>query len=330
MPVIHHMPVAPGMPVTHDMATSLLEVVSIELCVSLVGIVTVTACALLYFRKVRLERPPIGTFNGRDIGILLTFVTVLPFLYAALPGWAITSLLALTFASALWIGYRPVLGQTGSWLCIGLLIGANIWTSRTMLGTTAGWQLWWAELSLLVGLAAIAVANLYVQGGMKVRHVAWFGLAIGVYDLIFNSVYPLTNKLVQEFLGQPLDPSLGMRFGIANFAVGIGDLLIFALFTVIVYKAYGTQAARIAFGLVVVFGAVLPSLVPLAINFVDARTDVVVPAQTFFGPAAFLCYLWMKRHYGRERTMAEYLAGAAAAPVAAPARAAPAPEPASV
>jgi hypothetical protein len=329
------MPVSPEIPVTHhalvvqDMPTSLLYATTVELGVALVCIITVTACALLYFRRVRLERPPIGTFNGRDIGILLTFIVTLPFLYAALPVWAITCFLALTFASALFFGYRPVLGRTGVWVCIGVLIGANLWTSRTMLGTTAGWQLWWAELSLLVGLAAVSVANLYVQGGMKLRHVAWLALALGVYDLIFSSVYPLTNKLVQEFLGAPLDPSMGMRFGLDNFAIGIGDVLIFALFTVVVYKAYGAHAARIAFGLVVAFGTIVPSLVPLVINFVDARFDVLVPAQTFFGPAAFLCYLWMRRHYGRERTMAEYLAGEAAE-AAVPAQPAPEREPASV
>jgi hypothetical protein len=199
-----------------------------------------------------------------------------------------------------------------------------------MLGTVAGWQLWWAELSVLVALAAISVANLYVQGGMKLRYVAWLALALGGYDVIFSSVYPLTSKLTQEFLGAPLDPSLGMRFGIDNFAIGIGDLLIFALFAVAVYKAYGRPAARLAFGLIVVFGALVPSLVPLVINFVDARTDILVPAQAFFGPAAFICYLWMRHRYGRERTMAEYRASAGGAPAAVPARPAPAAEPASV
>jgi hypothetical protein len=318
------------MPATHDMPIPLLQETFTELGVALVGIVAVSALAVFYFRRVRLDRPPIGTFNGRDIGILLTFIIALPFLYAALPGWALTCFLALTFASALSIGYRPVLGRTWSWVLIGLLIGANLWTSRTMLGTVAGWQLWWAELSVLVALAAISVANLYVQGGMKLRYVAWLALALGGYDVIFSSVYPLTSKLTQEFLGAPLDPSLGMRFGIDNFAIGIGDLLIFALFAVAVYKAYGRPAARLAFGLIVVFGALVPSLVPLVINFVDARTDILVPAQAFFGPAAFICYLWMRHRYGRERTMAEYRASAGGAPAAVPAQPAPAAEPASV
>jgi hypothetical protein len=117
------------------------------------------------------------------------------------------------------------------------------------------------------------------------------------------------NKLVQDFLGNPLDPSLGMRFGVDNYSIGIGDLLIFAMFAVAAYKAYGPMAARLALSLIVVFGACVPSLVPMVINFIDARSDVLVPSQAFFGPAAFLCYLSLKHRYGRERTMAEYRAG---------------------
>ncbi|MBA3418411.1 MAG: hypothetical protein H0U09_06870 [Geodermatophilaceae bacterium] len=61
--------------------------------------------------------------------------------------------------------------------------------------------------------------------------------------------------------------------------------------------------------LVAVFGAAAPSLAGLVFDtFTDARTDIIVPAQTVFGPVAFVAYLWMKRHYGRERTMEEFLA----------------------
>ncbi len=308
---------------------TLLRQTLTEFGVTLVGTVGVCACALFYFRRVRLDRPPVGTFNGRDIGILLSIITALPFLYATLPHWALSLFLVVTFASSLSIGYRQLLGEKRVWLGIGLLIGANIWTSRTMLGSVVGWQLWWAELSVLVALGAISVANLYVQGGMKLRHVAWFALALGGYDVIFSTAIPLTNKLVEDFLGNPLDPSLGMRFGIANYSIGIGDLLIFAMFAVAAYKAYGRPAARLALGLVVVFGACVPSFVPLVINFIDARTDVVVPAQAFFGPAVFLCYLWLKHRYGRERTMAEYRASTAIAlRTTIPAEPAPAPEPA--
>ncbi len=319
------------MPSAHDVPITLAQQSLGELGVTLAGSVAAGAGALYYFRRVRLDRPPIGTFNGRDIAILLAFIIALPFLYGVLPFWALTSFLVITFASSLSIGYRPVLGGRLVWLMIGLLIGANIWTAHNMLGTVAGWQLWWAELDVLVIFGAIAVANLYMQGGMRLQHVAWFGLALAVYDVASSQAIHVTNKLVQEFLGAPLDPSMGMRFGVDNYSIGIGDLLIYSMFAVAAYKAYGRVGARLGLILIVVFGAAAPSLTPILINFVDARSDILVPSQAFFAPAAFLCYLWLKRRYGRERTMAEYEAssGIEARTIASD-QPAPAREPASV
>jgi hypothetical protein len=51
----------------------------------------------------------------------------------------------------------------------------------------------------------------------------------------------------------------------------------------------------------------MPTLSGLLINYIDARLDVIIPAQTWFGPAALVGYLWLRRRYGRERTMKEYL-----------------------
>lgn len=94
--------------------------------------------------------------------------------------------------------------------------------------------------------------------------------------------------------------------GIDNYGVGLGDLLVYSLFMVAAYKAYGVKAARIAFGVIMVFGAFVTAFIPLTLNFLDQELDLLVPSQALFGPAAFLCYLWFKRRYGPERTMAEY------------------------
>jgi hypothetical protein len=319
------------MPTTTE-PISLLHQTATEFGLIAVGVTLVTCGALLYFKRVRMERPPIGTFNGRDIVILLAFVSALPFLYGYLPYWLITCLLIITFASSLYIGYHQLLGPGWTWLGIGLLIGLNVWTSHHLMGTTAGWQLWWAELSLMVGLGAIAVANLYVQGGMKLRYVAWLALGLAVYDIIFATVLPLTDQLVAGYLAHPLDPLLGMRFGIDNYGVGLGDLLVYSLYLVAAYKAYGPKAARIAFGLILVMGAFVTAFIPFLFNFLDTELDLLVPSQALFGPAAFICYLWMRRRYGPERTMAEYLASADGSPAAGAAGEpvpAPAPEPAS-
>jgi hypothetical protein len=301
-----------------------------ELGVIMTGAIVVCGGALVYFRRVRMERPAVGTFNARDVVILLVFIGVLPFVYGWLPIPLVTCLLVLTFASALYIGYRPLLGPAGIWLGIGLLFGFNIWSSNHIMGTLPGWQVWFIEQAIMVALVAIAVCNLYLQGGMKLRHVAAMALGLAGYDVIFAAYYPLTGRLIARYLTHPLTPLLGMRFGYVDYAVGLGDLLVYSLFFVAAYKAYGTRAATIAAGVIVVMGGCATAFIPYLFNLTNANLDVLIPAQSVFGPAAFVTYLWMKRHYGRERTMAEYLAsqdGAAAAPQVEPA---PAPEPASI
>jgi hypothetical protein len=273
-----------------------------------IGALVVALGSLYYLRRVRLERPAIGRFNGRDVTILFIFLTFLPALYLLFPRWALDLALIITFAAALSIGFRPVLSPTVLWLGIGLLIGADLWMGHHMINDVFPWQFVWAENSLVVVLAAIAVANLYVQGGMQLRHVAWFAAGLAVYDAVFTLVWPVTNLLVREFVNYPLFPAMGMRIGFDEAIVGLGDLLVYGGFTIAALKAYGKPGLRLALILVFVFGAAMPTLSGLLINYVDARADVVIPAQTWFGPAALLGYLWLRHRYGRERTMKEYLA----------------------
>jgi hypothetical protein len=295
-----------------------------ELCVATIGALTTCLLAWYYLRRVRMDRPAIGKFNRRDVLILFVFLAILPAIYLVLPQWGITSLLALTFMASLSIGFSQLIGPTKVWLGIGILLGANIWIGLNLLGTVPGWQLFWAETSLITLLGAISVANLYVQGGMQLRHVAFFALGLAIYDVIFTIVWPISNYLVREFVGHPLFPAIGMRIGFDEAIIGLGDLLVYALFTTAAVKAYGRSAARIALTLVFVFGAALPATSSLLINYIDARSDIVIPAQTWFGPAAFLGYLWMRRRWGRERTMREFLASS---DVVRPTEAVPPPTP---
>lgn len=204
----------------------------LALIVATVGVVLTCGLSLVYLRRVRIERPAIGTFNGRDIAILFVFIVGLPLLYTVLPLIVLLVALGVTFVSALTIGLRPVLGPSLVWAVVGVMVGADIWMTRTMLGTVFGWQLFWILNSVVVGAAAISIANLYAQGGMRLKHAAWFTLILAVYDVIFTLIWPVTNRLEQRFLGYPLDPSVGYRVGIFNATVGIGDLLVYALFVI--------------------------------------------------------------------------------------------------
>jgi len=283
----------------------------LALSVAITGTLVTIGLAVVYLRRVRLDRPAIGTFNGVDIVVVFGFIVALPLLYLVLPLTPLLVVLGLTFTSALVLGLRPLIGPGATWIVVGTVIAANVWMGRTMLGTVVGWQLFWIENDVLVVCAAVTTANLYVQGGMRLRHVAWFGLVLAVYDAVFTFVWPVTNTLAQRFIGWPFDPSVGFRVGIYNATIGLGDLLIYGLFVIAALKAYGPRAARGAAVIAVLCGAVVPALLPVLTDvFIDARTDVIVPAQAAFGPAAFFYYRWLLRTYGAERTMAGFLASA--------------------
>jgi len=67
-----------------------------QIAVAIVGSLTGALCALAYFRRVRLERPPIGAFNVRDLTVLACFIVALPPLYLAVPAGVLTGFLVVT------------------------------------------------------------------------------------------------------------------------------------------------------------------------------------------------------------------------------------------
>jgi hypothetical protein len=270
------------------------------------AVLLVSLASLAYMRRYSLARPPVGVFNGRDVAVLYVFIIGLPLLYIIMPLGMLTGFLIVTYAAALSIGYRPVVPAAILWPAIGLLMGADIWIMRTAIGSVEGWQIELGLNSFLVLLISVAIANLYIQGGMKLQHVAWFGVTLALYDLAF---LPFTLQLADSFFGHPLNPAMGMRYGITSVDIGLGDLLVYGLFACAALKAYGRRAAAIAVGVAAFFGGVIPASGPLIVaEFSRGSGNVVTPAQLFFGPAAMITYLLLRRHYGRERTFAEFAA----------------------
>lgn len=271
------------------------------------GALLTSACALLYFRRVRLERPPLGVFNPRDVAVLLFFILALPFLYLIVPTEVLTGLLVLTFVSALYFALRPFLLARYLWPLLLLLMVANILITENLLGTRQGWQLYWVLTSAIVLTASVGVANLYVQGGMSARQIAWFALLLAFYDGFFNLVVPISQKLADRFEGQPLDPSIGFTVGIYSANIGLGDLLVFSLFTIAAYKGFGKRGAIASFIIIAIFGALIPATSPLILTaFVRQNVGIVVPAQVFFGPAALVTY-WLLSRHSAERTMGQWI-----------------------
>lgn len=256
------------------------------------GALATGSLAVLYFSRVRLERPAIGTFNSRDLVILFGFIVVLPGFYLLLPSAVLTGFLVLTFTSAMSIALRPILAARYRRTLIPAVIVANIVVTQSMLGTGGGLVAYWLLTDTAVLLAAVGVSNLYVQGGLT--------LCLAAYDAFFSLVVPLTPMLAETFEGRPLNASIGFAFHGYNANIGLGDLLIYGLFATAALKGFGRHGASVALATIGVFGALLPTLAPMvSSHFNVGGAGFVVPAQVFFGPAALIAYLSLARRARR-------------------------------
>lgn len=281
--------------------------------VILFGALATITGAVLYFQRIRLERPAVGLFNGRDILVLFAFIIALPFLYLVLPTAVLTGVLVLTFSSGMYIALRPLLRPLYLWPLILALVIINIVVTETLLGTRAGWQLYWVLTDVVVLISVVGVANLYVQGGMRLRHVALFSFGLAFYDGFFTFVVPIISKLADRFEGQPLDASIGFAMGPYNANIGLGDLLVYGLFIAAAYKGFGKRGVIASFVIVSIFGALMPATAPLVIAAtIRQGIGIVVPAQIFFGPAALITYLLLSRQTP-ERSMSGWFSAQAAA-----------------
>jgi plastocyanin len=279
-----------------------------QIAVAIVGSLGAALCALAYFRRVQLERPPIGTFNTRDMWVLACFIVALPLLYLAVPAAVLTGFLVVTFLSALMIALRPLFAARRLWVAIPALLTANIVVTHSMDRMSGGLQLYWVLTSAIVLIAAVGIANLYVQGGLELRQIAWFTLFLAVYDITFTRGVALTPLLAVALQGRPLDPSVGFAAGTYNANVGLGDLLVFCLYTIAAYKGYGRRGAISSLAIIAVFGAVAPSVTPLLVPGLFGTTAAAfVPIMTLFGPAAFVNAVWLSRT-AEERSTSQWLA----------------------
>ncbi|MFJ3856021.1 hypothetical protein ACIPRL_07325 [Streptomyces sp. NPDC090085] len=272
-----------------------------QLAVTAALALAVVTGTIAYFRAVRTARPPVGVFNGRDIFLMMGFVLALPYVYLALPGAVLPAVLALVFAGGLSVGYQPVIGDGRlRWALITALI-ASVLAAHLAFGETA--PPYWIANSCVVGLVVVSATNLNVQGGMKLANVARFLLALAAYDAFFAWVVPLTQQLADAVQGYPYAPAAGLRIGEdLGAVVGMGDLLAYALFTTTAYKAYGRAGLRTGIALVLLFGALAPVGALHLVGALTGEAPALVPAQVFFGPAAFVGYRLLRRR-GPERRM---------------------------
>jgi hypothetical protein len=255
--------------------------------------------AWLYFRRYVMTRPPVGVFNLGDIAVMIGMVVLVPFLYLWLPLWTVAGLLVLASTSLLYFTWEPVLRSALSiWLVTILLAGADLLTAL-LPGSRPAW--FFAVNNIVLVISVIGVTNLWAQSGMKARDAAILGTALAIYDLIATSLLPLMNDLFTRLEGLPFVPELAWPVNAAGdwLGIGLGDLVLAAVFPLVMRKAFGRMAGVAA--MLVGLGAIGLLIVSVLFGFVK-----IFPVMVVLGPLMVLQYAyWRQRR--QERTTWQYL-----------------------
>jgi hypothetical protein len=252
-----------------------------------------------YFRRYRINRPPIGVFNLWDIALMMGGILLVPYLYLALPIWVVAGLLGLTAMSVSYFCLEPVLSQRRLvWLLVGTLAGANVAAHRYFGATSAAF---FALNNVMQILIVVGITNLWAQSGLKARDAAILAGVLIAYDYLFTSLLPLMDNLFNHLEGLPFAPMIGWplpngRYG----AIGLGDLLLAAVFPQVMRKAYGQGAGLAALGLA------LAAVAGVMLLLLSGLWQTSFPVMIVLGPVTIAQYLYRRWQLGEERTMIEY------------------------
>jgi hypothetical protein len=130
---------------------------------------------------------------------------------------------------------------------------------------------------------------------MKARDVTLLGGALIVYDFTATSVLPLMGEVMARLGGLPLGPQVGWPAGAGTAFIGLGDLLLAAVFPLVMRRAFGRGAGLAALAVAV---AAIGALFVLPVTG-------LFPVMIVLGPLMIAQYLYWARQ-GAERTTWQY------------------------
>jgi hypothetical protein len=274
-------------------ALSTIVVLLLQLGLSLVA-------GVLYLRRVRIDRPPVGVFNGRDILIVGALLTVLPVVYLHIPTAVLVGTFALLTTAIISFALNPLMGSRSGWAIAIVLVVVDI--AAAHVGRESAPWIFAGINNLALAVAVVGVGNLWVQSGVRARHVAMLGTGLALYDLVATLALPIMGQFVERISTLPLAPMLTWGSGDGKVGIGLGDLLFLIVWTLVAEKAFSRRAAlaAAALGMVCTFG--------LFMTFWFDLVNRPLPAMVALGPVAAFHYYIMIRRFERERTFAEYLA----------------------
>ena len=136
---------------------------------------------------------------------------------------------------------------------------------------------------------------------MKARDAAILGACLTAYDFVATSQLPLMGDLVGRVAELPFAPLVDWPVGPdgSSVGLGLGDLLLAAVFPLVLRKAYHRRAGIVALGLGL--GGIAGVAVLAHLGAVE-----LFPVMVVLGPLMVLQYAWWARRRGSERTTREY------------------------
>ena len=255
----------------------------------------------LYFRRWRIQRPPIGVLNLWEIGLMLAGIVLIPYLYLALPGWLLAGLLGLGLLSIVYFTLEPVIrSRPLIWLAALAVVGLDAGAALRFGGQSAAF---FAVNNLAQLLAVVGVSNLWAQSGLKARDAAILGAALTIYDFLFTSVLGVMSDLFNRLSGMSFAPMVAWPAGevLPWLAIGLGDLLLAAVYPLAMRKAFGRSAGLAAMAVALCALAAVMSL-PLW-----SGLEEIFPVMVALGPLMVVQYGYWRRRCGTERTTWQYL-----------------------
>ena len=195
-----------------------------------------------YSLRVKVNLPPYGRVNWRDISVILGGLALFPVALLAIPQIFVVAWIALGFFSSLAYLFRPMVKR--------LPIAASV-SAATVASQFLFRQIWINDLITMLGVCFVAVYS--VQGGITAREAAFLGLGYSVYDVLAIAfLQPLFSR---SLVAAPLIPVIIVWYLGRGFLLGGADLLLLVLFALVLTKTLGWKEslAFVLLGVVVIF-----------------------------------------------------------------------------
>jgi len=269
------------------------------LCVILASVAAALLGSWGYFRRYSITRPPIGVFTVWDVTVMLVGIVLVPYLYLLLPRWLVAGLLMLGIISALYFVVEPVVRR--AWMIWLITIALVLADSGALLAFADRGRLFYAINNVALILVVVGLTNLWAQSGMQARDVAIVAGALAVYDAIATWQLPLMIDLLDHLDGLPFMPLIAWPTEQWRwFGIGLGDILLAAVFPLVARKAFGARAGVAA---LVLGGSAIGVVLTLPLLGI---TYAAFPVMIVLGPLIVAQYSYWRQR-GPERPMWQYM-----------------------